>query len=455
MAEFGFFLQGLDLRDVESIGEMQRKLREYAGKNRERPWILGGRWDHERFGEKRYPTRLDLDAAVADRPVFLTRVCGHLAVANSRALQLAGITRETIVKGGRVDLDEATGQPNGVMRENAVGLVWRVVPKPGVERLEEACVLACKKAVEAGLTGVHWLVGSADEIRVLQKLNSEGALPLRVYLGVPVELLDELISLGLPTGFGNEMVKIGFVKILSDGSLGAHTAALKEPYSDRPKTRGMMLYTQKRLNQLVSKAHSAGLQLAVHAIGDRAIENVLEAFEKALKGCPRENHRHRIEHCSLLSPKLIRRMKRLGLVASVQPHFVVSDFWTVDRVGRGRARWAYPLKTLVDEGLVVASGSDCPIEKMSPLLGVWAAVARKDFAEESLSVEEALKTYTLNAAYASFDERRKGTLEAGKSADFTILSGDLFSVQPKNIKGVAVEMTVVDGKIVYDGKNFR
>jgi predicted amidohydrolase YtcJ len=214
----------------------------------------------------------------------------------------------------------------------------------------------------------------------------------------------------------------------------------------------MMLYTQKRLNQLVSKAHSAGLQLAVHAIGDRAIENVLEAFEKALKGCPRQNHRHRIEHCSLLSPKLIRRMKRLGLVASVQPHFVVSDFWTVDRVGRGRA---YPLKTLVDEGLVVASGSDCPVEKMSPLLGVWAAVARKDFAEESLSVEEALKTYTLNAAYASFDERKKGTLEAGKFADFTILSGDLFSVQPKDIKGVAVEMTVVDGKIVYDGKNFR
>jgi hypothetical protein len=341
------------------------------------------------------------------------------------------------------------------VRENALELVWKVVPKPSLEKLEEVCVLACEKAVEAGLTGVHWLVASADEIHVLQKLNTEGRLPLRVYLGVPVELLDELVKLGLGTGFGNDMVKIGFVKLFSDGSLGARTAALREPYSDKPETCGMMLYSQKKLDQLVLKAHCAGLQLGVHAIGDRAVENVLKAFEKALKKFPRGDHRHRIEHCSVLNPTLIERMGGLGLVASVQPHFVVSDFWTVDRIGKKRARWTYPFKTLIDAGLVVASGSDCPVEKINPLLGVWAAVARRDLASESLTVEEALKTYTLNAAYASFCEHEKGTIEVGKFADFTVLSDNLSNLQPDKIKEVTVKMTVVDGKVVYASENFH
>jgi hypothetical protein len=211
----------------------------------------------------------------------------------------------------------------------------------------------------------------------------------------------------------------------------------------------MILCTQKKLNKLVLKAHKAGLQLGVHAIGDHGIEIVLKAFLKASKEFPRENHRHRIEHCSVLNPKLIRQMKRLSLVASVQPHFIVSDFWIVDRVGNARARWVYPFKTLIHEGLVVASGSDCPVEPINPLLGVWAAVARKGFAEESFILEEALRTYTLNAAYTSFDENKKGTIEVGKFADLTILSDDLDTVSPEKIKDIAVEMVLVDGEIVY------
>jgi len=210
-----------------------------------------------------------------------------------------------------------------------------------------------------------------------------------------------------------------------------------------------MLYTQRKLNRLVSKAHRAGLQLAVHAIGDRAVETVLKAFENVLKKHPRKNHRHRIEHCSVLNPKLIKRMKRLGLIASVQPHFTSSDFWVVDRVGKHRARWVYPFKTLMKEGLIVTSGSDCPVEPIDPLLGVWAAVTRKSFEEESLTVKETLKTYTLNAAYASFDEERRGTIEAGKLADFTVLSDDLFNVPPESIKDIRVEMVFVDGEMVY------
>jgi len=449
MTGFGQFLHTLNLRNIESVKEMQQKLREYAQKNRAKSWILGGRWDQDRFAEKRYPTRWDLDAAVADNPVFLIRVCGHLGVANSKALQLAGISKETTINSGKIDLDEASGEPNGILRENALELVWKAIPKPSPKQLEQACISACKKAVEAGLTCVHWIIGSAEEIRIIQNLYINGKLPLRVYLGISVNLLDQLIDLGLLTGFGNDMVKIGFVKVFADGSLGARTAALKEPYSDKPETRGIMLYTQRKLNRLVSKAHRAGLQLAVHAIGDHAIETVLKAFENALKKHPRKNHRHRIEHCSVLNPRLIERMKRLGLIASVQPHFTFSDFWVVNRVGEDRARWVYPFKTLMKEGLIVTSGSDCPVEPIDPLFGVWAAVTRESFAEESLTVEEALKTYTLNAAYASFDENKKGTIEVGKFADVTVLSDDLLNIPAEEIKSVKVEMTIVDGKIVY------
>jgi hypothetical protein len=449
MTGFGWSLQTLDLRNVNSIKEMQQKLQEYAEKNSEKSWILGGRWDQEKFAEKRFPNRWDLDKAFADKPVFLVRVCGHVGVANSKALRLAGITKETTVEGGEIDLDKATGEPNGIVRENALEIIMKAIPKPSPKELEDVCLLACRKAVEAGLTGVHWIVDSADEICIIQKVHSEGKLPLRVYLGIPVDFLDELVDLGLATGFGNDMVKIGFIKIFADGSLGARTAALKAPYSDKPETSGMIICTQRKLNRLVLKAHRAGLQLGVHAIGDHAIEVVLKAFSKASREFPRENHRHRIEHCSVLNPKLIRRMKRLGLIASVQPHFIVSDFWVVERVGNARARWVYPFNTLMHEGLVVVSGSDCPVEPINPLLGIWAAVARKGFVEESLTLEEALRTYTLNAAYASFDENKRGTIAVGKFADLTILSDNLDTVSPDKIKDVAVEMVLVDGEVVY------
>jgi hypothetical protein len=271
-------------------------------------------------------------------------------------------------------------------------------------------------------------------------------------LGIPVSLLNSLTDLGLLTGFGDDMLKIGPVKILADGSLGGQTAALKEPYADKPETSGMMLYTEKELNRLVTKAHKAGLQLAIHAIGDRTMEAVLKAYEKALRKHPRKDHRHRIEHCSVLNPELIKKMKKLNLIASVQPHFVASDFWVTDRVGKHRARWVFPFKTLMKEGLTMVSGSDCPVEPINPILGIWAAAARKSFPEERLTTEEALKTYTVNAAYASFDEDKRGTIVAGKLADLTLLSEDVLKIPPEEIKNVKVEMTIVDGKVVYARK---
>ncbi len=449
MKGFGNLLQTLDLRDAKSISEIQLKIREYAHQNPEKEWIRGGRWDQEKFREQRFPTRQDLDSATDGKPAFLIRVCGHVGAANSEALKRGGVTRKTQVTGGKIDLDPSTGEPTGILRENALDLIRQAIPEPTPQQLQQTCLLASQKAVEAGLTGVHWLTSSPEEIRAIQKLHFQGKLPLRVYLGIPAELLEEITSLGLLTGFGNPMIKIGFIKIFADGSLGGRTAALKQPYTDRPEIKGMMLYTEEQLNKLVLQAHRAGLQLAVHAIGDHAIETVLKAFEKALEEYPREDHRHRIEHCSLLNPQLIKRMKRLQLIASVQPHFAISDFWVSERLGKERARWVYPFKTLIKEGLTVVSGSDCPVEPIDPLLNIWAAATREYPPEERLTAKKALETYTSKAVYASFDEDQKGTIEPGKLADLTLLSKDLLNIPPEEIRKTEVEMTIVDGKIVY------
>lgn len=450
MLSLGWTLTGLNLRDVKSIEELKQKLKEFVHNMPSNKWIIGGRWDQENLTEGRYPTRWDLDSAVLNRPVFLLRVCGHVAVCNSKALELAGINKRTVPPpGGSIDKDAKTGEPTGILRENALDLVWRAVPKPSQEEIEETCLLACQKAVENGLTCVHWIVSSPKEIRAVFKLYRENRLPLRVYFGVPVEYIDHLIGAGLTTGFGSDMVKIGFVKILADGSLGGRTAALEEPYSDKPETKGMLLYEQERLNSLVLKAHEAGFQVAVHAIGDRALKTVLEVFENALMKSPKEGHRHRVEHASLVNERLVQRMKRLDLIVSVQPHFVVSDFWITSRLGGKRARWAYAFRTFLRHGLVVAGGSDCPVDPINPLLGIWAAVARENFPEEGLTVEEALRLYTVNAAYASFEEKTRGTIEKGKLADLTVLDKDPTSIPSDEIRDINVDMTIVGGRIVY------
>ena len=450
MRGFGRSLTWINLRGVNSIREVQQLLRGQVQKTPEGKWILGRGWDQERFKEKRYPTRWDLDEAAPNNPAIFTRFCGHMCVVNSKALELSGIARDTVApSGGQIDQNPETGEPTGILRENAKDLVWNIVPEPSEEELTEMCVLACQKAVEAGLTSVHWLAHSPAEIHILQRLRQEGKLPLRVYLVVPVRFLDCLINAGLVTGFGDHMTKIGGIKILADGSLGARTAALKQPYDDEPSTKGMMLYSQRSLNRLVLKAHRAGFQLAIHAIGDRTVDIVLKALEKALEVSPREDHRHRVEHASVLNESLIQLMKKLGVIASVQPHFVVSDFWVEKRLGKARARWTYAFKTLIEKGVLVAGGSDCPVEPISPLLGVYAAVNREISPQERITVEEALRIYTINAAYASFEEKIKGSIEAGKLADLVVLSDDLRKIKPSKIKDVRVEMTIVRGKIVF------
>jgi len=447
---FGKSLTTIDLRGIDSIKEIQQKLKAQVPKTPKDNWIFGHGWDQDRFKEKRYPTRWDLDKISPNNPVTLRRVCGHMCVVNSRALELANITRETKSSPkGRIDKTPQTGEPNGILRENAMDLIQRIIPEPSETELMETCTLACKEAVKTGLTGVHWIIGSPTEIRVIQRLRAQNKLPLRVYILVPVEFLDDFIKMGLHTGFGDNMVRIGGIKILADGSLGARTAAFKEPYSDQPETKGMMLYTAEELSRLVIQAHAADFQLAIHAIGDYTVETVLNALDEALSRAPRENHRHRVEHASVLSEKTIRHMKKLNLIASVQPHFVVSDFWAADRVGPERARWVYPFKSLIKEGVTVAGGSDCPVEPINPLFGIQAAVARETFPEERITVDDALRMYTINGAYASFEDDAKGSIEAGKLADLIVLSKNPLTVKSDKIKDIEVEMTIIGGKIVH------
>ena len=450
MAGFGRSLSALNLRDVTSIAQLNELVRKRATDLPRGAWILGRGWDQEKFVEKRLPTRWDLDDAAPNNPVALIRVCGHICVVNTKALEKIGISKDTKPPpGGEIDKDPSTGEPTGIIRENALNLIFKSLPKASEDEILNFCLKACREAVKAGLTSVHWIIESPIEMRVIQRMHREGKLPLRAYLLIPVEFLGHLEGLGLTQGFGDSMLKIGGVKILLDGSLGARTAALYEPYNDAPETSGMLTYSQKELEKLFLKAHSAGLQLAVHAIGDKAIDTALQTFEKVLQKNPKADHRHRIEHASVLNIELIKKIKRLGVIASVQPHFLVSDFWVEQRLGKARARWVYPFKTLLKEGVVVCAGSDCPVEPISPLLGVWAAMAKQPNSEESLTVEEALKLYTINAAYASFEENLKGTIEEGKLADMVVLSDDPFKVKPEKIREIKVLMTVVGGKIVY------
>jgi len=450
MLDFGTSLTGLNLRGVTSIEEMQQKLQEKVKKTPQGKWILGDGWDQERFQEKLYPTRFDLDKVAPKNPVFLYRTCRNMCVVNTKALHNANITKETKPpKGGKIDIDLKTGELTGILHTTAMDLIEKAIPEPNEEELEQRCLLACQKTVEAGLTTVHWIIESPTEIRIMQKLIANKKLPIRVYIMIPVEFMEYLTELGLQTGFGDNMTRIGSIKILTDGSLGARTAALAEPYNDEPKAKGMTLYTQEELNRLVRKAHDANLQLAIHAIGDQAVDMTLTAIEKALAKSPRKNLRHRIEHASVLNKKQIDRMKKLNLIASIQPHFIISDFWVIDRLGPKRARWVYPFKTLMRKGILATGSSDCPVEPISPILGIYAAVARKENQEERITVNEALRMYTINAAFASFEENIKGSIEMGKLADLTVLSHNPETVPAEEIKNIKVEMTIVDGKIVY------
>jgi len=381
VADFGRLLRWIELSEASSIKEMQESLSRYVAKAPKGKWLLGRGWDQTRFAEKRLPTRFDLDAVSPDNPVIFYHQSGQVCVANSKALELAGVTRLTAVpQRGEIDRDAETGELTGVLRDNATNLIWAVIPEPSEEELVEAAGLACEKIVEAGVTSVHWMILSPVEIRVIQRLRRENKLPLRVYVVVPANLLDDVLELGSHLGLEGNMVRIGGVEISADGYLAARTAALLQPYSDYPAASGKLLCTQEEMNAAAAKILKAGLQLVIHAVGDKAVDAALTTIEQISKEVPRKDVRNRIEQAAVLNEGLINRIKKQKAIVSVQPCVVASEFsvWSAtERLGAERARWLYPLKTLLKEDIRVVGGSDCPMEPLSPLMGIQAAVTRE------------------------------------------------------------------------------
>ena len=452
VADFGRCLLWLDLTSAESIKELQSLLREKAKQTSAGKWIIGRGWNNNRFKDQRLPDLSDLNVAAPDNPVILYHESAMICAINSKALDLAGVTGQTAVPlGGKIDKNPQTGELTGILRDSATNLIWQVVPEPSENELLDATVLACQKIAEAGVTSVHWIVLSENELPIIQKLHAEGKLLVRVNLIVPDALLKETISFQSTDSL---KLHVGGAVIAVDGYLDSKTAALLQPYNDEPNNTGRLFCAQQELARLVAQVLEAGLQPVLHAMGDKAVDTALNVIEQTSKQTG--DIRFRIEQAALLNQELIRRLKTQKIVVSVQPKVIASEFsvWSATkRLGVKRAKWLHPLKTLIKEGVKVAGGSDCPMEPLNPLLGMQEAALRHNFPGQCLTAEEALRMYTVDAAYSTCEEKVKGSIEDGKLADLTILSNDPLAVPTNHLKDVNVEITIIDGKVVYSKRS--
>lgn len=472
LLNFGISLRMVALNDCKSIEDIIEKVRAFINSKdiKKGTWIQGRGWNHDYFTtDKRFPTRYDLDRISDEYPIALSRACGHICSVNSKALEMMGVTKDTSqVEGGRFDIDE-NGEPLGIFREKALSLVYDAIPEPGLDEIKSMLKEAAAYANSKGLTSVQ-----TDDfenvpnhnfkmvIDAYEEIKKDGDMTLRVYeqcLLPNIGLLKDFLNEGYGTLWGDEYFKLGPLKLLSDGSLGARTAALCRPYSDDPTTSGILVFTQEQINELVETAHNAGMHVAIHCIGDKAMYMAFDAIEKTLKENPREDHRHSIVHCQITDEALLRKFKELNVIAHVQPIFLHYDLHMVeDRIGKERANKTYAFKTMIDSGVHVGIGTDCPVEALDVMPSIYCAVNRKDLngypeggwlPEEKLSVEETVYSYTMGGAYASFEENIKGSITEGKLADMVVLNSDIFEIAPDMIKDVAVDMTFVGGRVVY------
>jgi hypothetical protein len=439
----------LNLSDTRSIAEVLERVRERAEECEDGEWIIGRGWDEAKWEERRYITKEDLDPLTPGNPVTLTRVCGHLITVNSKGMEIAGVKRDTPTPpGGRIDKDEM-GEPTGILRD-CRRLVQHAIPETTEETMVEGLLKASNHALSLGCTGVGDPGLGAKEIKAYQTALKKGNLKVKASLMLGPEIRNHSYAMGIKTGFGNQMVRIGPVKLFMDGSLGAHTAALFEPYNDDPANRGLLLTEPEDMDKLVKKAHSNDCQAAVHAIGDRAIEYAINSIQEALREEPMKGHRHRIEHCEVLTPQQIERIKQLEIIPAMQPNFIGEwsgpDSMYESRLGPRRDRMTNPYRDLLDEDIMVAFGSDGM--PFTPIYGIWSAV-NHPIRSSRISLVEAVKCYTYNSAYATFEEEYKGSLEVGKLADVTIFDRDLTEIPEEEIRKAEVYMTLVNGKILY------
>jgi predicted amidohydrolase YtcJ len=458
-------LASVQLRYARTPEEFRDRIRDFAAKLPKGRWILNGNWDHENWTPPTLPTRRLIDAVTPENPVFINRLDGHMCLANSLALKLAGVTRETPDPPGGTIVRDADGEPTGVLKDAAMNYVTRVIPNPSDEMMAEAIRAALGYAAENGVTSVQDMSASPDVFGVYQKLLASGELTVRVYGIQPLSDWGRLARAGVRAGFGSDKLKIGGLKGFADGSLGSTTALFFEPYLDAPKTSGLpsdeMFPEGKMLDNIIG-ADKAGLQIAVHAIGDKANKTILDMFAEVEKRNGSRDRRLRIEHAQHLRPEEIKRFGAERVIASMQPYHAIDDGrWAENRIGPNRAKGTYAFRSLLDTGATLAFGSDWFVAPMEPLMGIYAAVTRRTLdgkrpqgwvPEQKITVAEAIRAFTMGSAYASGDEKVKGSIEVGKLADLVVLSADIFKIDPVEIEKAKVVMTIFDGKVIYQRK---
>ncbi len=451
---------GLTLRypDVRSLEDIYGLVRDAVAKTPPGQIIRGWGYDQNRLTEKRHPTRRELDAIAPDHPVALIRTCEHMSVHNSRSLALAGVREdEGNPPGGEICRD-ADGRMNGLMKETANVRMMRAMPF-SEEEFYQGLLTSDTRLCRYGITSVHEVGVKPHHLRLFQKGIREGAIHVRVYACPYSDTLGyvrDFMKSGVLTGFGDDRLRIGALKTMLDGSSSGPSSAMREPYASDPASQGILYMDQATLDGFVDEAHRLGYQVSAHAVGDAAVEQMVSAIEKALRANPRADHRHRIEHCALVDDDLMDRIRKAGIVPIGQPVFLY-EFGDAYRVHYGdeRANRMFRGRAFQERGIVAAAGSDSPVTSADPLLGVHVAVNRATQSgqalspNERLSVMEALRLYTVNAAYAAFEEKMKGSIEPGKLADLTVLSEPLLDVPADEIKNVRAEATMIGGSFVF------
>lgn len=456
--EGGFQLSSVDLRSAKTPEEFVERIKTFAAKLPKGRWILGGKWDHENWTPNNLPTAAMIDSATPDNPVFIDRLDGHMALANTLAMNLAKVDKNIKdVDGGEIVRD-ASGNPTGVFKDAAMVYVSRAIPDFTFEQKLEAAQAATDYAASLGVTSVQDMSAGAD-VGVYQELMRQGKLKTRVYACSPLSDFKRWQNTGVRYAFGNAMLRVGCLKGYADGSLGSTTAWFFEPYLDAPGSTGLASDEIPKMAEMIVNADKAGLQINIHAIGDRANATVLNNFAKAEQANGARDRRFRIEHAQHVRQEDIKRFGSQKVVASMQPFHIIDDGrWAWKRLDEKRLKGTYAFRALLDSGAVLAFGSDSPVAPLNPLFGVYAAVTRRTLddknpngwiPEQKISVEETVRAFTWGSAYAEFQENVKGTLEPGKLADFVILSDDIFTIDPVKIRDAKVLVTVVDGKVVF------
>lgn len=454
---FAHGLGRVNLRGISSFEEIVSTIRSHSKRLKSDEWLVGAGWDKNILKDKPSFTREVLDRIWPHAPAALQSKDQHVLWVNSRALEAAGIEKGTSdPAGGRIDRDPQTGEPTGILREKACSMLWDKVPSPALKTSKELLKQGMKTANAYGLTGIH----NHDDPgahTLFQSLQMDGDLTLRVCFWVPLQDFESAINLGLMSGFGNEYLRFGGVKVYADGSLGSQTALMFEPFEGSQDNRGIQATSQEELAGIVKKAGRSGIGVAIHAIGDRAVHQSLNAIQESLRQeYGRCKLRHRVEHVQLLHPQDVERFRDLGVIASVQPVHAPADIDIAEKYWGKRSRLAYAFKTLLRSGAQVVFGSDSPIETLNPWEGIHAAVCRKRIGakeswwpEEKITVAEAVSGYTRWTSQASGEENLKGSIETGKLADMLVLSRDVFEIDPDEIPEINVEMTILGGEIVF------